>query len=213
VADAIAQELVDAMMRDVRASVPEAEALPTERLRAYYQEHERRWVIPERRRVSLLTYASADVARAAFQRLGANPSDEAWRDAAKRGGCDDEACDRGHVGPMDDADGGNDRVPDPARAQVFIIEQLGGAALVVNGTQAWVVRYTGRTAAQAKSFEQAEQSVRNMLHQQLIEAERDALIARLREQLGFAIHADGVDLLELPAGFDDYVPYWQKKAP
>src|SRR5882724_6556675 len=135
------QERVRQMLRDelltrVRAAVPSQNDIPDADARRYYDEHRDDFREPERRRVAHIAVGSEAEAKAVLDKaLTASPGDwgklvaEKSRDPRGKPSSalpPELAGDLGIVGPPGQARGENPSVPEPLRAAVFEIDQLGG---------------------------------------------------------------------------------------
>jgi hypothetical protein len=111
------------------------------------------------------------------------------------------AGDLGLVGDPTDARGANPRVPDPIRATVFQLSEVGqvlGHLVEIDGK--WhIIRLMGKTDSHARSFSEAERTIRITMSQREI-AEREQLLEdELRKKFVVAIDEAALADAELPS--------------
>ncbi|MBI4701365.1 MAG: peptidyl-prolyl cis-trans isomerase [Deltaproteobacteria bacterium] len=222
---AVRQILRDAVLAKTRANVPAPAEIPLADVRRYYDEHRAELSEPERRRGSAIVMSDKaqaehvlglalkitsgqDWGKLFEQHSGTAPGD------ASRGGpsvAPDLAGDLGIVGPPDDPKGGNDKVPDAVRRVLFELPEVGKIhdRLVEAEGKYYIVRLSGRTAGHTRSFEEAERAIRAVLLQQALREKEQALEAELRRRYPVQVDEAALKAVRLPAGIDEYRPYWE----
>lgn len=211
------QERVRQMLRDellsrVRAEVPGPSEIAEADVRRYYDEHRDDFREPERRRVAHIALGSEAEARAVLEKAKqASPAEwgklvaEKSRDPRSKpsaaGMPPELAGDLGIVGPPGQPRGDNPQVPEPLRAAVFEIQQLGGVLgrPVEAGGAFHVVRMTGKTDARDRTFADAERSIRVALVQERIRAREAELQAELEKKYPVTIDEAQLSRIPLPA--------------
>lgn len=211
------QERVRQMLRDellsrVRAEVPGPSEVSEADVRRYYDEHRDDFREPERRRVAHIALGSEAEARAVLEKAKqASPAEwgklvaEKSRDPRSKpsaqGMPPELAGDLGIVGPPGQPRGDNPQVPEPLRAAVFEIQELGGvlARPIAAGGAFHVVRMTGKTDARDRSFADAERSIRVALVQERIRAREAELQAELEKKYPVTIDEAQLAKIPLPA--------------
>ena len=188
------QMLKEELLRDVRRNVPAPGDIADAAVHAYFDAHHDEFKEPERRRVAHLELASEAQAKAALQKAeGASAAD--WgklvselsldKPAPSLGPAPTElAGDLGIVGPPGHPRGANPRVPEPLRAAVFEIAQVGGVlgrVVRTDNGRFHVLRMTGRTEARDRSFQDAERTIRVAIVQQRVR-DREAQLEKELEQ-------------------------------
>lgn len=188
------QMLKEELLRDVRRNVPAPGDIADAEVHAYFDAHHDEFKEPERRRVAHLELASEAQAKAALQKAeGASAAD--WgklvselsldKPAPSLGPAPTElAGDLGIVGPPGHPRGANPRVPEPLRAAVFEIAQVGGVlgrVVRTDNGRFHVLRMTGRTEARDRSFQDAERTIRVAIVQQRVR-DREAQLEKELEQ-------------------------------
>jgi parvulin-like peptidyl-prolyl isomerase len=195
--DPIAQQeireiLRDAMLKKARAGLPSPSEIPEIDVRAEYESHRSEFSDPERRRVAAIALPSEAAAKVVLE-LAKKAAPVEWGElvraksidpGAKQAGPADLAGDLGFVGPLGDARGANPRVPAEVRAAVFEAPNVGEVLshVVQAGGRYFVVKWTGRTDAHARSFAEAERAIRVKLAQAGIRARQEAFLDDLAKQ-------------------------------
>lgn len=215
--DAIRQILRDALLAQSRKDLPAPAEIPQQEVRAYYDANIERFREPERRRVGAIVFDAKDRKEAEKALKAAQKIKNAteWGElyyANQPGGLKargpnaplDLAGDLGFVGPPDDPKGASAKVPDPVRAAVFKIAQVGIVAddLVEVGDKLWVVRMTGQTAAHSRSLAEADRSIRVLLIQQKMAEREKALEAELRKKFPVEIDEKALAQVKVPTAAD-----------
>ncbi len=171
--EATRQVLRDALLSEVHRSLPAPASIPTDEVRAYYEEHREEYREPERRRVSVIVLDDEAKAKSALEDAVKSPDATTWGTLVKERSLFaagektsklplDLAGDLGIVGPPADAKGANPRVPQPVREAAFAIAEVGGVhpELVRHEGKLYVVRLAGKTAAHERSVEEADRQIR-----------------------------------------------------
>ncbi|HEY6079705.1 MAG TPA: peptidyl-prolyl cis-trans isomerase [Polyangiaceae bacterium] len=207
----VRQMLRDELLTQVRSSGVSPSDVSEADARQYYEQHRDDFREPERRRVAHIAVATEAEAKAVLEKaVGAKPAEwgqlvaEKTRDPKTKPSPTtppELAGDLGIVGPPGHPRGDNPLVPEPLRAAVFEIEQLGGvlARPVAEGGRFHVVRMTGRTAARDRTFADAERSIRVALVQERIRAREAQLEAELKQKYPVTIDEAQLARIPLPA--------------
>ncbi len=205
--EALRQILRDALLRDARKGARGPADFGKDEVKAYYDAHKEQYVEPERRRVShvvvqdqkkaeeLLVKAKAITDLAVWGKFIVEHSDE--YKGKEYAGPVETAGDLGLVGPPGDRRGANPRVEEPLRAAVFEVVNTGDVVdrVVADGKGSFhLVRLIGVTKAHARSFAEAERTIRILLAQQEVAAREQQLEEDLRKK--FPITIDEAALAE-----------------
>jgi parvulin-like peptidyl-prolyl isomerase len=186
--------LRDAMLAEARKGAPTPAEIPESDVRDWFEAHREEYKDPERRRVSVISVASAAEAEALLAALGKMPEPARWGELVRAKSLDpqaranvpiDLAGDLGITSPPGDPRGDNPRVPAEIRAAVFAIADVGGVfdkVVAANGRH-HVVRLTQKIPAHERAYEEAERSIRVKLAQDKIRAKEEALLAELRKSV------------------------------
>jgi peptidyl-prolyl cis-trans isomerase C len=178
------QLLENALLEDVRRTLPAVSDLPEAEVRAYYEAHRDQYREPERRRVAAIALSSrAEAERVlALARAADAPGwgklylEHGEGKGAKVSTPLELLGDLGIVGPPADPRGDHPRVPDALRAAVFTVEGPVGTVLdrvVEAQNKFYVVRLVGKSGAHERSFAEAERGIRSVLLQErMAQAER-----------------------------------------
>jgi peptidyl-prolyl cis-trans isomerase C len=202
---AVRQLLGEALMSDLRASLPPPAELTAEEVAGYYAKHKEDFREPERRRVAVVAFSDEKLAKEALETLRKAKKDDGTVEAnewgklvAEQGATApknartapaDLAGDLGIVGPPDDDKGANPRVPESVRKAVFTLPKVGAFVddLVADKDRFYVVRLSGLTAAHERTLAEADRTIRvAILRERLVEMERK-LEAELRKKYEVAI--------------------------
>ena len=111
------------------------------------------------------------------------------------------AGDLGIVGPPGHPRGANPRVPEPLRAAVFEIAQIGGVlghVVRTDNGHFHVVRMTGRSEARDRSFQDSERTIRVALVQQRIRDREAQLEQELRQRFPVSIDDSALSQVKVP---------------
>ena len=216
---AMRQIMRDAMLADARKSIRGPGDLPEAEVRAYYEAHKSDFMEPERRRVSQLVTKDKQTAQqlidkakdlsaaewgALVVKQSADPHLKGYKGPAEMAG------NLGIVGPPDDERGANPRVPDELRDAAFKIGQIGqvyGEPVQGSDGQWHVVRLTSKTDAHARSFAEAERSIRITMTQEALSAAEKQLEAELRKKLPVVIDEKALSDVALPAPSKPKAPH------
>lgn len=204
----VRQMLRDELLAEVRASVAAPNDISEADARRYYDEHRDDFREPERRRVAHIALGSEAEAKAVLEKaLSANATE--WGKLVEQKSKDargkpssslppELAGDLGIVGPPAHPRGENPNVPEPLRAAVFEIANLGGVLPrpVAAAGAFHVVRLTGKTDARDRSFADAERSIRVALVQERIRARELELELELKKK--YPVTIDEAQLAKIP---------------
>ncbi|MCC6552866.1 MAG: peptidyl-prolyl cis-trans isomerase [Polyangiaceae bacterium] len=211
VEDAIRQLLRDAMLAKARQGLPAPAEISAEEVRAYYEANADRFDEPERRRVAAIVMTDRKAAEKVLKEAEKSSTGSAWGElfykhsitAPKERGPNspvDLAGDLGIVGPPGDVRGGNPQVPEPIRAAVFKIGDVGaiaGEVVEVEG-KLYIVRMNGITAGHKRTLAEADRSIRVAILQQKMANQDRALEAELRKKLPVQIDEAALGAIKLP---------------
>lgn len=201
----IRQALRDELRADLRRQVAAQEPTKGD-LRRYFDEHPAEFQEPERRRVSVIELSSrVDAERVLGEaRKG---GEEAWPLLVKK-----HSLRQGELADLPPKLFGDwgivtrealapseKEIPDPVRAAVFTIAELGQLAsgVVEAGRRFYVVRMTGKSEARKRTFEESEHSIQRILTRQRLEAAERSLEAELRTR--YPVTIDEAALAAVPA--------------
>jgi parvulin-like peptidyl-prolyl isomerase len=211
--------LRDAMLKEARRGAPTPAEIPADEVHAYYDAHRDEFRDPERRRVSVVVLDSRAAAQAVLDQAKKTPTPAAWGALVKTRSTDpaaranvpvDLAGDLGLVTPPADPSaakpdlrGDNPRVPDAVRAAAFALANVGDVApdVVAVGNKFYVVRLTGKNAAQDRTFQEAERSIRVKMSQDKLRGREDALLADLRTK--FPVQIDDATMATVSVDVPD----------
>jgi peptidyl-prolyl cis-trans isomerase C len=205
------QMLKEELLSSLRRNVPAPSEIADAEVHAYFDAHHDEFKEPERRRVAHLELPSDAQAKAALQKAeGASAAD--WgklvsdlsqdKPAQSLGPTPTElAGDLGIVGPPGHPRGANPKVPEPLRAAVFEIAQVGGVlghVVRTNDGHLHVVRMTGRTEARDRSFQDSERTIRVALVQQRIREREAQLEQELKQRFPVSIDDSALSQVKVP---------------
>jgi peptidyl-prolyl cis-trans isomerase C len=209
--EAIRGILRDALLAQAREGVPVPADITTEQVRAYYEAHLDKFSEPERRRVAAIVMTDRKEAQKVLKDAQKAKGPIEWGElffkhsltAPKTRGPttpSELAGDLGIVGPMDDAKGGNARVPDAVRAAAFKLKVVGeiGADLVEIDGKQYVVRLNGVTAAHKRSLAEADRAIRVLLIQEKAQEHERALEDELRKKFPVEIDERALAAVKVP---------------
>ncbi len=205
----IRQVLRDEVLTRLRAQQPGPEAIPEGEVRAYYEQHREEFFEPERRRVAHIEVSDEKLAQRVLEEgLKASPTE--WGQLVQRHSLDrpkqasgaqpaELAGDLGIVSRQGER-GDNARVPEPLRAAVFEIKEVGGVygQVVAAGKHFHVVRLTGKTDARQRDYTDAQRSIRVTLGQQRIRAAEAKLEAELRRRFPVKVDEAALAKVKVP---------------
>lgn len=206
----IREILRDAVLKQVRDTLPRPSEIPENEVRSYYEAHRADFRDPERRRVSAIVLTSEAAANAVVDALKKNPA--AWGDLVRSRSVDPQskadvppelAGDLGFVSPPGDARGTSPRIPAEVRAAVFELENVGDVAPrpVRSGSKVYVVKLEGKTAPQDRSLHDAERTLRVKLTEDRMNAREAELLEELRKQ--YPVQIDDLALAAVKVEIDD----------
>lgn len=211
VQDAIRQLLREAMLAQARQGLPALADIPAEDVRKYYEANTDKFNEPERRRVSAIVMKSRPEAEKVLKEAEKAGNASGWGElfykhsltAPKERGPNaplDLAGDLGIVGPPDDARGGNPQVPEPVRAAVFRIGNIGGIAgeLVEADGKFYIVRMSGRTAGHNRTLAEADRSIRVTLLQLKMQERERAMEEELKQKFKVEINEAALSSVQMP---------------
>lgn len=213
--DAVRQILRDAVLAQARSAMPAPAEIPASEVRAFYEANQARFSEPERRRVAVIVMdkkAEAEkVHKAAIKIKNATE----WGDlfykhsltAPKTRGPNaplDLAGDLGVVGPLDDPKGANPKIPDPVRAAVFRIGNVGSVAdeIVSHEGKLYIVRMNGITAPHHRSLAEADRTIRIALMQEKMQKIERDLEEQLRKKFPVEIDERALAAVKLPPALE-----------
>jgi parvulin-like peptidyl-prolyl isomerase len=202
------QMLREELLDQVREQVPNAAEIPAAEVRRYYDEHRSEFREPERRRVAHIAVATHAVAEKVLAQ--AKQADAAeWGRLVARYSVDrsDAAStplelkgDLGIVSGPGAERGDNPKVPEPLRNAVFELDGLGSVydKVVPAAGKFHVVRLTGRSAARARSFREAERAIRVTLATRRLAARQEKLIEELKQRFPVEIDEAALAKVSVP---------------
>jgi len=215
----VQQVLLQAMVAKSREGVPPPPQIPLAEVRAYYQQHQDEFSEPERRRVSAIVMTDEAAAKRVLGQAVAAKGAAAWgrlfhqhsvtAPASREPTAPlDLAGNLGIVGPLDDPRGAHQKVPAAVRRAVFDVSEVGGVfgELVPAKGRYYIVRLTARTSGHARSFAEAQRSIRVKLYQQKVQQRRDQMEEELRRRFPVQIDEQALATVELPAKLKDLGP-------
>jgi hypothetical protein len=211
VEDAIRQLLRDAMLAQARQGLPAPAEIPAEEVRAYYEANADKFNEPERRRVAAIVMSDKKAAEKVLKEAEKVSTGAAWGElfykhsltAPKEKGPNaplDLAGDLGIVGPPGEPRGANPQVPEPVRAAVFTIGNVGSIAgeLVEVEGKYYVVRMNGITAGHHRTLAEADRSIRVSILQQKMQDQERALEEQLKKKFPVQIDDAALAAIKLP---------------
>lgn len=207
------QAMRDELLRTVEAKLPAPEQISEREVRDYYEAHRATFQEPERRRVLLIKVGSESLGKEVLEKARGDggegalgvASGKTWAELAQKyslenprareGDPEEFAGDVGFVSAPKEERGGNDAVPDEARAGVFEIKQIGGVLpqLVAEGKFFYVVRLGGISPARDRTVQEADRAIRiEIRRQKFLEAEKK-LEADLRQKYPVTIDEAAIE--------------------
>jgi peptidyl-prolyl cis-trans isomerase C len=206
----IREILRDALLKQVRETLPRPSEIPEDEVRTYFEAHKADFHDPERRRISAIVLTSEAAATSVLDVLKKNPG--AWGELVRAHSVDpgakadvppELAGDLGFVSPPGDPRGGSPRIPEDVRVAAFELEHVGDLsprAVRADG-KVYVVKLAGKTLPQDRSLQDAERSLRVKLAQDKMNAREGDLLDDLRKQ--FPVKIDEGALAEVKVEMDD----------
>ena len=211
VEDAIRQLLRDAMLAQARQGLSAPAEIPAAEVRAYYEANADRFSEPERRRVAAIVMSDKKAAEKVLKEAQKVSAGSAWGElfykhsltAPKEQGPSspvDLAGDLGIVGPPGDARGANPAVPEPIRAAVFQIGNVGAIAgeLVEVEGKHYIVRMNGITAGHHRPLAEADRAIRVAILQQKMQDQVRALEDELKKKFPVQVDEAALSTIKLP---------------
>lgn len=209
--EALRQILRDAILQDARKGARGPAEFTKAEVEAYYNAHKDDYLEPERRRISHVVVGDQKKAERLLEKAEQIDDNVAWgkfvlensEEYADREhtGSVETAGDLGLVGPPGDRRGTNPRVPDAVREAVFRIRSVGDVLDEVVKDERGrfhIVRLVGLNKAHARSFEEAERTIRIIMSQQEVAAREKQLEAELRQQFPVTIDESALADVEIP---------------
>lgn len=205
------QMLKEELLREVRRNTPAPGDIAEADVHAYFDAHHDEFKEPERRRVAHLELASEAQAKALLPKAqGASAAE--WGKLVNEVSLDkpppslgpaptELAGDLGIVGPPGHARGANPKVPEPLRAAVFEIAQVGGVlgrVVATDNGHFHVLRMTGRTEARDRSFQDAERTIRVAIVQEQIRDREAQLRKELAQRYPVSIDDGALSQVKVP---------------
>lgn len=202
--------LRDAVLKDARKGAPGPNDLGEAEVRAAYEAHKDEYKDPERRRVSAIVLRDEASAKAVLAQAqgttavqwGVLVRTRSLDPSAKANVPVDLAGDFGMVSPPGDPRGENPRIPEAVRAALFEIPKIGdvlGRVVPGGDGKFYVLRLVQKADAHARSFGEAERSIRLQLVQEGIKRKEDELLASLRTQYPVQIDEGALAQVKVPA--------------
>jgi DNA-directed RNA polymerase subunit F len=207
--------LRDAMFKEARRGAPAPADIKEEQARAYFEAHKADYRDPERRRISAIVTSNEPAARAVLESATKDASPVAWGELVRAKSIDSQARaqvpldligDMGIVGPAGDPRGsgsGREKVPEEVRAAAFEIAKVNDVLnrAVAAGGRFYVVRLTQKLEAHARTFAEAERTIRVKLAQDQMRAAEQRLVDGLREK--FPVQIDEAALAAVKVDLAD----------
>jgi peptidyl-prolyl cis-trans isomerase C len=210
--DAIRQILREAMVAKARKGLPAPADIPAAEVRSYYEANQDKFDEPERRRVAAIVLSDKKAAEKVLEEAVKVTTPAAWGELFEKHSTTapktktpvtpvELAGDLGVVGPPEDARGKNQKVPEPVRAAVFKIDNVGAVhdKVVEADGKFFIIRMNGITAAHKRSLQEADRSIRVLLLQQKMQDQEKAFEAELRKKFPVEINEAALGKVELPA--------------
>jgi peptidyl-prolyl cis-trans isomerase C len=214
-ADQLRMILRDALLAQVREGLPTPAQISDQEVRAYFDAHADRFSEPERRRVAAIVMSDKKEAAKVLKEALKVSSIAEWGElffkhsltAPKTRGptnAAELAGDLGIVGPMDDAKGGNPKVPDAVRAAAFKLKnvnEIDRELVEVEGRQ-FIVKLNGVTPAHKRAPTEADRAIRVLLIQEQMAEREQAIEEDLKKQFPIEIDEGALAAIKLPTGVD-----------
>ncbi|HEX7667164.1 MAG TPA: peptidyl-prolyl cis-trans isomerase [Polyangiaceae bacterium] len=216
--DPVAQEqaraiLREAMLSDLRKSVPGPGDIPEADVRAYFDAHKADYRDPERRRISAIVVKDEATAKTVLAAAQKAPNAADWGALVRKYSTDsqakanvpvDLAGDFGMANPPGDTSTNNPRIPDAVRAAAFEIPNVNDvlAHPVLASDGSWyVLRLTQKTAPHDRAYAEAERSIRVKITEDAIQKKESDLVADLKKQ--FPVQVDDGALAQVRVDLAD----------
>jgi peptidyl-prolyl cis-trans isomerase C len=204
------QALIDELLRDealrrLRRRVPGWQEVSADEVRAYYAEHAREFVEPERRRGALIGLDDKSRAEAALNEARATDAG-GWARLVARFAPTASSAELdpsesrlalavpGDVGFVSAPSAGatdNEKVPEAVRAALFAITQPEGVfpELVSEAGRYYVVRLAGKSEARQRGLAEVEATVRTRIVEEKLRAAEAELLGRLRAEIPVSVNS------------------------
>ncbi len=212
--------LRDAMLKEARKGAPSPADVPENEVRAFFDAHKADYKDPERRRASMIVLpteaAAKDVLEQAKKTQGPTLATQ-WGELVRSKSIDPQAKanvptdlvgDMGMVSPPGDGRGENTRIPEEVRAGLFEIAKLHDVLprVVPAESRFYVVRFTQKTDAHERTYQEAERAIRVKLAQDKIRAKEDELLGQLRVKYPVVVDDKVLATVRVDLGVDAAVP-------
>ncbi|UQA62321.1 peptidylprolyl isomerase [Polyangium aurulentum] len=211
--EAIRQILREAMLARARQGLPSPGEIPATEVRAYYEANADKFHEPERRRVAAIVLNDRKTAERVLKDAVKVKTPAEWGELFAKHSVTapkvkppaapaELAGDLGVVGPPEDARGKNQKIPEPIRAAVFRIGNVGDVLdqVVEAEGKFYLVRMNGITAAHHRSLEEADRSIRVAILQQKMQEREKALETELRKKFPVEIDDAALAKVKVPEG-------------
>lgn len=203
------QALRDEVLRDLHAKIPTPEQIPEPEVRAFFNNHQKEFEEPERRRVAAIVVSDRGTAQKLVEEARQATAAE-WGQLVRRHSMVKSPA--GEQTPLElEGDLGivslgapqsspSEPIPEPVVKAVFSLAKIGdvGHEPIAAGGRFYVVRLVGRTEARARSFGEAERSIRVQLVRAKIEEAEQQLVEDLRRKIPVTIDQGVLRKMKLP---------------
>jgi peptidyl-prolyl cis-trans isomerase C len=203
------QALRDEVLRDLHAKVPTPEQIPEPEVRSFFESHRKDFEEPERRRVAAIVVNDPSTAQKLVKEAKeATPA--GWGQLVRHHSMVKSPV--GEQTPLElEGDLGivslgapqsvtSRPIPESVVKAVFALEKVGdvGPEPIAAEGRFYVVRLVGRTDARARSFGEAERSIRVQLVRAKIEEAERQLVEDLRRKIPVTIDQRVLGKMKLP---------------
>jgi parvulin-like peptidyl-prolyl isomerase len=191
--------LRDAYLGTVRKDAVKPQDVPETEARDYFAKHKEDYKDPERRRVSVIYVRDPKVAEQVQAKAKEAKDAASWGKLVIEKSQDpgaklpvpvDLVGDLGIVSPPGDPRGENARVPEAVRTELFALKQLGDISekpVKVAPDKFYIVRYTQKTEAHERTYEEAERTIRVKLAQEKARAREREVLETLSKKYAIVI--------------------------
>lgn len=208
--EAMRQVLRDAMLKRSRSGLRGPGDIPESEVKAYFESHKKDFEEPERRRVAhLVVKDKATAEKLLADARKANPSQ--WGELVLEHSLESPGKpykgslellgDLGLVGAPGESRGDNPKVPEEVRKAVFEIKDIGAVLdrVVQTPDGAFhIVKMVGKTDAHARTYAEAERTIRiAMVQKEVGDAERN-LEVELRKQFPVQVDESALSKVKVP---------------
>ncbi|APR99244.1 peptidyl-prolyl cis-trans isomerase [Pajaroellobacter abortibovis] len=186
--------LRDAMLQEGRKETLSPEAIPEEEVKAYFQQHQRDFREPERRRISAIVLRQEEEANRVLSKVLKVDIPSAWgklvrtysikRENVQRVPLDLSG-DLGFVDPPEETRPSSSEVPPAVRAAIFEVDQVGHVLTrVVHGEDGrfYILLLNQKTPPRQRSYEETSRLIRVRLAQEKIRARDTQTIEKLKQK-------------------------------